>query len=92
MDIFHHFLINSFKYFLSQCIKTGLIPESLKFELEPTIGNQKQQYLDNWYTKLKDFSIILMKDIVKFCDGAIQEICALINSTEVSLKQNMEKE
>ena len=33
-----------------------------------------------------------MKDIVKFCDGAIQEICALINSTEVSLKQNMEKE
>lgn len=29
-----------------------------------------------------------MKDIVKFCDDTIQEIGA---STEVSLKQNMEK-
>ena len=26
--------------------------------------NQKQEFLDNWYTKLKDFSLILMKYIV----------------------------
>ena len=92
MDIFNHFLINSFKDFQSQCTETGSIPEGLKFELEPTNGNQKQQFLDNCYTKLKDFFITLMKDIVKFCDDAIQEIDALINSTEVSLKQSMEKE
>lgn len=33
-----------------------------------------------------------MKDIVKFCDDTILEIGALINTTEVSLKQYMEKE
>ena len=32
-----------------------------------------------------------MKDIVKYCDDAIEETGALINSTEASLKQNMEK-
>ena len=33
-----------------------------------------------------------MKDIVKYCDDTIKETGALINSTEASLKQNLEKE
>ena len=33
-----------------------------------------------------------MKDIVKYCEDTIKETAALINSTEVPLKQNMEKE
>ena len=33
-----------------------------------------------------------MKDIVKYCKNTIKEIGALINFTETSLKQNMEKE
>ena len=33
-----------------------------------------------------------MKDIVKYCEDTTKETAALINSTEVSLKQNMEKE
>ena len=33
-----------------------------------------------------------MKDIVKYCDGTIKETGDLINSTEASSKQNMEKE
>ena len=32
-----------------------------------------------------------MKDIVKYCDDAVKETGALINSTEASLKQNMEE-
>ena len=75
-----------------QCIRPGLIPRGLKLELEPTIGNQNQEFLDNWYSKLKDFSLILTKDIVKYCDDTIKETGALINSTEALLKQNMEIE
>ena len=33
-----------------------------------------------------------MKDIVKYCDGTIKETGDLINFTEASSKQNMEKE
>ena len=33
-----------------------------------------------------------MKDITKYCNNTIKETGALINSTEASLKQNMEKE
>ena len=37
------------------------------------------------------FSLTLMKGIVKFCDKTISETAACINSTENTLKQNMEK-
>ena len=33
-----------------------------------------------------------MNDIVKYCDDTVKETGASINSTEASLKQNMEKE
>ena len=41
---------------------------------------------------MKDFSLILMKDIVKYRGDKIKETGVLINSIEASLKQNMEKE
>ena len=30
-------------------------------------GNYDQEFIDNWYSNLKDFSLILMKQIVTFC-------------------------
>ena len=30
---------------LLQCIETGLVPKGLKLTLEPTIGNQNQEFL-----------------------------------------------
>ena len=78
--------------FLSQCIESKLIPKSLKLELEPTIGNHDQEFLDTWYSNLQEFSLSLMKGIVKLCDKTISETAEHINSTENALKQNMEKE
>ena len=49
----------------------------LNLKLDPKIGNQNHWILHNWYTRLKDFSIILKKDIVKFCDIIMQEIGSL---------------
>ena len=43
--------------FLSQCIREKLILEGLKLMLKPTIGNHNQDFLDNWYSKLKQFSL-----------------------------------
>ena len=78
--------------FLSQCTESKLIPKDLKLELEPTIGNHNQKFLDMWYSNLQEFSLTLMKGIVKFCDNTISETAKHINSTEEALKQNMEKE
>ena len=82
----------SHREFLSQCIESKLIPKGLKLELVPTIDNRNQVFLDTWYSNLREFTLTLMKGIVKFCDKTISETAACINSTENTLKQNMEKE
>ena len=78
--------------FLLQCTESKLIPNGLKLELEPTIDNLDQGFLDMWYSNLQEFSHTLMKGIVKFCDKTIFESAAHISSTEKTLRQNMEKE
>ena len=47
--------------FLSQCINSKLVPKGLKLTLEPTIRNYDQNFADNWYSKLKYFSLNLME-------------------------------
>ena len=38
---------------------------------EPTIGNHDQNFLDNWYLKLKQLSLPPMKDIGQFWEKTI---------------------
>ena len=59
------------------------------FMLEPTIGNHDQNFLDNWYSKLKPFSLSLMKDVVQFCGKTIDANTIERNTTESSLKSNV---
>ena len=47
--------------------------KGLVVALEPIIGNHDQEFLDNWYSKQKQFSLSLMKDIVQFCDKTIKK-------------------
>ena len=82
----------SYREFLSQCIESKQIPKDSKLELEPTIGNRDQEFLDMWYSNLQEFCLTLMKGIVKYFDKTISETAAHITSTEKALKQNMEKE
>ena len=49
-------------------------PKGLEFELEPTISNRNQEFLDMWYSNLQEFSVILMKGIVRFCDKTARQI------------------
>ena len=60
--------------------------------LEPTIGNQDQNFLDNWNSKLKQFLLSLMKDIVQFCDKATDATTTEISTTETSRKNNTNQE
>ena len=53
------------KEFLTRCTVNKLIPKGLELSLEPTIGIDNQGFINNLHSNLKDFSFILMKDIVK---------------------------
>ena len=44
---------------------TGNSETSLRPELESTIGNQGEAFLNNWYNKLKKDSLGFLKDIMK---------------------------
>ena len=57
----------SHKDFLSRCIQEKLVSKSLELSLELTIGNYDQQFFDSWHSNLKDFTLILMKQILTYC-------------------------
>ena len=69
-----------------------VIQNGLKIELEPTIGNHDQEFLDEWYQILDQTSFTLMNKIVKFCEKTVVNVTTDIKAVELSLKKNMEKE
>ena len=58
---------------LTCCVAEELVRKRLEVRLEPTLGNHDQEFLDNWYSKQKQFLLSLMKDIVQFCAKSIGE-------------------
>ena len=81
----------SHKYFLRRCTAEELVPKGLKLELEPTIGNYDQEIVDTWYSKLRTFSLTLMKDIVAHCDKTIVKTDDDIKDTETFEKYNKKR-
>ena len=63
----------SHKEFLIRCVAEELVPKRIEAALETTIGNHYQEFLNNWSSKQKPFSLSLMKDIVQFCDRTINK-------------------
>ena len=77
------------KQFFHTMPKNYLVPNGLKLELEPINGNFVQEFIDNWFLKLKDHSFDLMKDIITFCNKTMTETKLAIGNVgniEVKLK------
>ena len=58
------------------------MPKGLELTVQPTKGNYDQGFIDKWYTKIKQLSINLMKDIATFCDSTVQKTENSINEIE----------
>ena len=71
--------------FLGQCIAEELFPKGPKLELEHTIGNYDQEFIDTWYLKLKTFSLTLMKEIVAHCDKTIVKTTKIISKIQTHI-------
>ena len=82
----------SHKDFLNRCLAEKLVPKGLRLELEPTIGNYDQEFVDTWYAKLKSFSLTLMKDMASYCDKTIEQTKKNIKEIDTDLKSVIAKE
>ena len=82
---------NSHKDFPHRCIQEKLVPKGLELNLEPTIGIYDKEFIDNSYFILKDFSLIVMKQIVTYCKKTKEKTQTSITEIEATLKQQLKK-
>ena len=72
--------------FLTKCLADKVIPLGLTIQVEPTIGNHNEEFLNKWYEKLNSFSFELMKDVVEFCKSTTTVLSTQIKEVDASIK------
>ena len=83
--------LQSHKEFLERWLTANVLPNGLKLELEPSIGDHNEDFLAKWNDKLNKFSRVLTTDI-EFCGKAITETDAEIEDTNKELKGQTNQE
>ena len=74
---------------MSRCLENDVVPNGLQLQLEPTIGNFDDEFLNKWHTKLKEYSKDFMKDVIEFCERTQIETDNHINKVTKELKDNI---
>ena len=82
----------SHQQFLQKCLDNNIIPNGLRLDLEPTIGNHDEEFLHNWYSKLEEYSKNFMRDVLAFCAKTNDETETSIASVNTELQATIEKE
>ena len=82
----------SHKDFLLKCKAAKQIPVGLQLTLEPSIGNQDEEFLKQWFEKLDECSIIFMNMVTDFCENTIVSLDQQKTQTKETLKQALHKE
>lgn len=68
------------------------MPNGLELELKPTTVNHDEDFLNNWYKKLQQYSLAFVKDVATFCNTTITNLTIEIQKTENELQQILEKD
>ena len=55
----------SHKEFLTRYLGSNIIPNGLKLQLEPSIGNHGDEFVNKWHEKLEKFSRELKQGVVE---------------------------
>ena len=79
----------SHKEFLEKCFHDKLTPNGLKINLEPTIGNQNEEFVNQWYKIWDDCAKQLMKMNIKFCETTVKETEHEIKEINSKLQSNL---
>ena len=71
--------------FLKECLDAKLIPNGLRIDVEPSIGNNDDKFCEKWYGRMQEFSFILMRDIIEYSESVETETADRINETKDAL-------
>ena len=78
--------------FLKDCIAIKRIPKGLVINLEPSIGNNDEEFLAKWYQRLEEFSMIMMKDVIDYSERIKAETKEKVTTEQESLRTSMKPE
>ena len=78
----------SHQEFLLKCIAEKVIPNSFQFRLEPSIGNNDEQFMKEFFEDVEEFQLKRMTKTAKFCEQTIQEANQNAKACEVSDANN----
>ena len=79
----------SHKEFLEKCFHDKLTPNGLKINLEPTIGNQNEEFVNQWYKIQDNCAKQLIKMTINFCETTIKETEHEIKEIDSKLQSNL---
>ena len=63
----------SHEAFLKKCLDNNLVPNGLKVYVEPSIGNRGKAFLQQWHSRLEDFSKTRTTDVIGYCENEISK-------------------
>ena len=78
--------------FLKDCSNIKRIPKGLVIDLEPSIGNNDEEFCAKWYQRLEEFSLILMNNIIECSEKVKPETSERANSELDKFRTSMRAE
>ena len=76
--------------FLRECHKTKVIPKGLRIDIEPSIGNYDEDFCNKWFSRLEEFSLTLISDIIEYSEKIENATTTKIDEETKFLKDNMD--
>ena len=75
--------------FLRECLKAKVVPKGLRIDLEPSIGNNDEDFCAKWYARLQEFSLTLMNDILEYSEKIEKTTTDKVSAEKEELKKSM---
>ena len=76
---------------MPKCYPDKIIPRGLSIYVEPSIGNQDEEFLETWHEKLRSFSLTLMSQVITFCDQTINKVNEEIQKIKAELHAKLDR-
>ena len=78
--------------FLKECRQNQVIPKGLRIDVEPSIGNNDDDFCAKWFARLNEFSLTLISDIIEYCEETENVTAERITTATEKLKADMDPE
>ena len=75
--------------FLKECKETRVIPKGLKIDVEPSIGNNDEEFCSQWFAQLEEFSLALITSIINYSEKIENATANKIDEETAYLRANM---